>query len=114
MATTYVTTIDKKKKTITTYELTDDVVEKIKDMLAIFTPDPNVEYSLGFRRYESLSRSKQFYLQFVFEREGLGFQKLKKFLENFSEKDFKEFKKGLPNFKNISEVKKYLTQKYLK
>ena len=103
MATTYVTTIDKKKKTITTYELTDDVVEKIKDMLAIFTPDPNVEYSLGFRRYESLSRSKQFYLQFVFEREGLGFQKLKNFLKTLTKKILKNLKKAYQTLKTSTK-----------
>ena len=110
MKTFYVTNVDKKNKTITTYELTDELVQKIKDLLEIFKPNPNIKYSLGFKRLESFSKYKRLYLSVIFEKEGLGHQKLKDFLGNFSEKDFKDFKKSIPNFKNRNEVKDYLNR----
>lgn len=108
MNTFYVTNIDKKKKTITTYELTDELVEKIKDLLEIFKPNPNIEESLGFKRLLSFSKYKTLYLSVVFERNGLGQKELKLFLENLSENDFKDFKKSIPSFKNLNQIKEYL------
>nr|DAY21971.1 MAG TPA: hypothetical protein [Bacteriophage sp.] len=108
MKTFYVTNVDKKRKTITTYELTDDLVEEIKDLLKIFKPNPSIEYSLGFRRYESFSKYKRVYLSIVFEKNGLSQKELKLFLENLSENDFKDFKKSIPSFKNLNQIKEYL------
>ena len=110
MNTFYVTNIDKKKKTITTYELTDELVEKIKDLLEMFKPNPNIEESLGFKRLLSFSKYKMLYLSVVFEKNGLSQRELKLFLENLSENDFKDFKKSIPNFKNRNEVREYLTR----
>ena len=108
MNTFYVTNIDKKKKTITTYELTDELVQEIKDLLEIFKPNPNIEESLGFKRLLSFSKYKMLYLSVVFEKNGLGQRELKLFLENLSENDFKDFKKSIPNFKNRNEVSEYI------
>lgn len=108
MNTFYVTNIDKKKKTITTYELTDELVQEIKDLLEIFKPNPNIEESLGFKRLLSFSKYKMLYLSVVFERNGLGQKELKLFLENLSENDFKDFKKSIPSFKNLNQIKEYL------
>ena len=110
MNTFYITNVDKKKKTITTYELTDELVEKIKDLLEIFKPNPNIEESLGFKRLLSFSKYKMLYLSVVFEKNGLSQRELKLFLENLSENDFKDFKKSIPNFKNRNEVREYLTR----
>nr|DAV12110.1 MAG TPA: hypothetical protein [Caudoviricetes sp.] len=104
----YVTNVDKKRKTITTYELTDELVEKIKDLLKIFKPNPNIEESLGFKRYLSFSKYKMVYLSIVFEKNGLSQKELKLFLENLSENDFKDFKKSIPSFKNLNQIKEYL------
>lgn len=108
MKTFYVTNVDKKRKTITTYELTDELVEKIKDLLKIFKPNPNIEESLGFKRYLSFSKYKMVYLSIVFEKNGLSQKELKLFLENLSENDFKDFKKSIPSFKNLNQIKEYL------
>ena len=108
MNTFYVTNIDKKKKTITTYELTDELVEKIKDLLEMFKPNPNIEESLGFKRLLSFSKYKRVYLSIVFEKNGLSQKELKLFLENLSENDFKDFKKSIPSFKNLNQIKEYL------
>ena len=108
MKTFYVTNVDKKNKTITTYELTDELVQKIKDLLEMFKPNPNIEESLGFKRLLSFSKYKMLYLSVVFERNGLSQRELKLFLENLSENDFKDFKKNIPTFKNRNEVKEYL------
>ena len=108
MKTFYVTNVDKKNKTITTYELTDELVQKIKDLLEMFKPNPNIEESLGFKRLISFSKYKMLYLSVVFERNGLSQRELKLFLENLSENDFKDFKKNIPTFKNRNEVKEYL------
>ena len=108
MNTFYVTNVDKKKKTITTYELTDELVQEIKDLLEIFKPNPNIEESLGFKRLLSFSKYKMLYLSVVFERNGLGQKELKLFLENLSENDFKDFKKSIPSFKNLNQIKEYL------
>ena len=108
MNTFYVTNIDKKKKTITTYELTDELVEKIKDLLEIFKPNPNIEEPLGFKRLLSFSKYKMLYLSVVFEKNGLGRRELINFLENLSENDFKDFKKSIPTFKNRNQVREYI------
>ena len=108
MKTFYVTNVDKKRKTITTYELTDELVEKIKDLLKIFKPNPNIEESLGFKRYLSFSKYKMVYLSIVFEKNGLSQKELKLFLENLSENDFKDFKQSIPSFKNLNQIKEYL------
>ena len=108
MNTFYVTNIDKKKKTITTYELTDELVQEIKDLLEIFKPKPNIEESLGFKRLLSFSKYKRVYLSIVFEKNGLSQKELKLFLENLSENDFKDFKKSIPSFKNLNQIKEYL------
>lgn len=108
MNTFYVTNVDKKKRTITTYELTNELVQKIKDLLEMFKPNPNIEESLGFKRLLSFSKYKMLYLSVVFEKNGLGQKELKLFLENLSENDFKDFKKSIPNFKNRNQIKEYL------
>lgn len=108
MNTFYVTNVDKKKRTITTYELTDELVQEIKDLLEIFKPNPNIEESLGFKRLLSFSKYKMVYLSIVFEKNGLSRKELKLFLENLSENDFKDFKKSIPSFKNLNQIKEYL------
>ncbi|WP_315543480.1 hypothetical protein [Capnocytophaga leadbetteri] len=108
MKTFYVTNVDKKRKTITTYELTNDLVEEIKDLLEIFKPNPNIEEPLGLKRLLSLSQYKRVYLSIVFEKNGLSQKELKLFLENLSENDFKDFKKSIPSFKNLNQIKEYL------
>lgn len=57
-ATTYQTVINHEERTITTYEVTPGVVESVKEMLQMFVAKEEPVYSLGFKRYEKLSRAR--------------------------------------------------------
>lgn len=87
------TVINHRTKTITTYQITNAVVESAKEMLSMFTSD-NKAVSLGFERLEKLSKKKRQTLEVSFMREGLGQSEVKMFLETMTEQEYREFKKS--------------------
>lgn len=53
------TIINHSARTITTYELTNEIIEDLKDLFSNnFKSDNEPVYSLGFQRYLELSRAK--------------------------------------------------------
>lgn len=87
------TVINHQAKTITTYEITNAVVESAKEMLSMFKSD-NKPVSVGFERLEKLSKKKRQTLEVSFMREGLGHKEVKSFLEAMTDQEYKEFKKA--------------------
>lgn len=94
--TTLVTTVNRKRKEITTWELTHSLVKEISQMLVELFPKQDKEpaYSLGFQRLISLSKNKRFNLEVSFMQEGLSQKEVKLFLEAMTEEDFKSFKRS--------------------
>lgn len=87
------TLVNKKAKTITTYEMTDSVINEIKELDKMFIPS-EVNFSLGFTRLEKLSKKKRQKLEVDFMFKGLGQKEVKSFLESMTEKEYIDFKKS--------------------
>jgi hypothetical protein len=98
-ATTYQTVINHTERTITTYEVTPGVAESVKGMLEMFVPKEEPVYSLGFQRYEKLSRARiqraykaMFLLEKINETEL--YNTLHSRLSAMTEEEFKAFKRA--------------------
>lgn len=97
--TNYQTVINHVDRTITTYEVTPEVVESVKEMLQMFIPKEEPVYSLGFQRYEKLSnaRIKRAYkAMFLLEKikESELYNTLHSRLTAMTEEEFKAFKRA--------------------
>lgn len=79
-------------RTITTYEVTPEIVESIKDLFSMFHSDVEPVYSLGFQRYQKLNKKKKQQLDIQYFHKGHTEAKL--FLEAMTEEEFKAYKKS--------------------
>ncbi|MDH1602355.1 MULTISPECIES: hypothetical protein [Weeksellaceae] len=87
------TLVNRKQKTITTYQITDSVIESFKELNKMFKQN-DTPVSLGFQRLEKLSKKKRQKLEVSFLLKGLGQKEVKNFLESMTEKEYIEFKKS--------------------
>lgn len=97
--TTYQTVINHAERTITTYEVTPEVVESVKEMLKMFIPKEEPVYSLGFQRYEKLSKARiqrAYKAMFLLEKidESQLYNTLHSRLTAMTEEEFKAFKRA--------------------
>lgn len=92
------TVINHRTRTITTYEVTPEVVESVKDLLSMFHSDFEPVYSLGFQRYLELSKAKYKRVSQAMLISGVHVNDLmtvlKSKLEAMNEAEFKAFKKA--------------------
>ncbi|REC57002.1 hypothetical protein DRF62_02265 [Chryseobacterium piscium] len=92
------TVINHRARTITTYEVTPEVVESVKDLFSIFHSDVEPIYSLGFQRYSELSKAKYKRVSQAMLISGVHVNDLmnvlKSKLEAMTEAEFKAFKKA--------------------
>jgi len=88
------TTINHAKRTITTYEMTNELAQEIANLF----PKQEVEpvYSLGFQRLSLLSKSKRRNAEMTLMLNGISINEihstLKNKLEQMTESEFKTFK----------------------
>lgn len=101
MNTTYTTVINHKAKTITTYEITESVVEAIKNLTEILPKktDKKPVYSLGFQRYSKLSRKAWNNAMRLMYKDGIHpdnfYNTIINKLQNMTDGEFKNFKSNL-------------------
>lgn len=94
MKTFTATSINHAKRTVTTYELNDELVKEIVNLF----PKQEVEpvYSLGFQRLTSLSKSKRINAELNLMLNGISVNEvhsvLKQKLEVMTDLEFKSFK----------------------
>lgn len=92
------TVINHRTRTITTYEVTPEVVESVKDLLSMFHSDVEPVYSLGFQRYLELSRAKYKRVSQAMLITGVHVNEVMNVLtaklEAMTEAEFKAFKKS--------------------
>ncbi|AZA49718.1 hypothetical protein EG346_16710 [Chryseobacterium carnipullorum] len=92
------TVINHSARTITTYEVTPEVVESVKDLFSMFHSDVEPVYSLGFQRYLELSRAKYKRVSQAMLISGVHVNDLmsvlKAKLETMTDAEFKAFKKA--------------------
>lgn len=93
------TVINHRARTITTYELTNEIVEDLKDLFSNnFKSDNEPVYSLGFQRYLELSKAKYKRVSQAMLISGVHVNDLmsvlKSKLEAMTEAEFKAFKKA--------------------
>lgn len=96
-ATTYQTVINHTERTITTYEVTPEVVEAVKGMLEMFVSKEETVYSLGFQRYEKLTKARiqrAYKAMFLLEKinESELYNTLHNRLSAMTDEEFKAFK----------------------
>lgn len=92
------TVINHRARTITTYEVTPEVVEIVKDIFSMFHSDVEPVYSLGFKRTQALSRAQYKRISQAMLINGIDVNDinnvLKSKLEAMTEEEFKAFKKA--------------------
>ena len=92
------TVINHKARTITTYEVTPEVVESVKDLFSMFHSDVEPVYSLGFQRYLELSRAKYKRVSQAMLISGIDVNDINNVLTSklavMTEAEFKNFKKS--------------------
>lgn len=96
---TYQTVVNHEERTITTYEVTPEIVKSVTEMFKMFIPKEEPVYSLGFQRYEKLSRARiqraykaMFLLEKIHESEL--YNTLHSRLTAMTEEEFKSFKRA--------------------
>lgn len=88
--------VDHSKKTITSYEISDAVIESAKELFSIFKEVDNT-YSIGYQRYISLSAAKVKRMNQALLITGVNIQdiysEIISTLEAMTQEEFNSFKK---------------------